>query len=180
VRRSLCVSLLLLAYGCGEEEAAPPAPVVPPEAPPAGPSPRELVEMPGPTVRDVLAGQPAPVLLVNVWSTWCDPCLEEMPGLIELGRSYRPRGVQLVLISVDARTERDNALRVLRQNRAPEPAFWKSGPDDPFIEALHPEWSGALPVTLLLDRDRRVRRMWEEPVSRAMLSGPIEALLDEG
>src|SRR5688572_17290331 len=97
------VGLLLLACDADAREEAPVAdPPRPAPSRPGEPTPRALVEFAGPTVREVLVDQPAPVLLVNVWSTWCAPCLEEMPGLIELGRAYRARGVQLVLISVDA------------------------------------------------------------------------------
>lgn len=41
------------------------------------------------------------VLIVNYWATWCPPCLEEMPTLIEIQSKYAPQGVQVVGIAVD-------------------------------------------------------------------------------
>ncbi len=41
------------------------------------------------------------VLVVNFWATWCPPCREEMPVLIEMQREYGPSGVQVVGIAID-------------------------------------------------------------------------------
>lgn len=41
------------------------------------------------------------VLIVNYWATWCPPCREEMPTLIEFQNQYAPQGVQVVGVAVD-------------------------------------------------------------------------------
>src|SRR5215510_4053262 len=41
------------------------------------------------------------VVVVNFWATWCPPCIEEMPSLDRFARTYAPRGVEVVAISVD-------------------------------------------------------------------------------
>ncbi len=46
--------------------------------------------------------------LVNVWATFCPPCLKEMPDLGELNRQYADRGFQVVGLVTDA-TDRDGA-----------------------------------------------------------------------
>jgi thiol-disulfide isomerase/thioredoxin len=132
------------------------------------------------TLAAALRAERAPYLLVNVWSTWCDPCVEEMPEVIATATDYRARGLGLVLISADAPSQRDAALAFLREQRAPFPSFFKTGSDDAFIGALHPAWTGALPFTVLFDRERRAVHHWQEPVDRASLRGPIEALLEGG
>lgn len=43
--------------------------------------------------------------LVNVWGTFCGPCLDEMPYLGELQKEYEPKGVNLVGITVDVQDE---------------------------------------------------------------------------
>jgi len=43
----------------------------------------------------------AKLTLVNVWATYCQPCLEEMPYLGELAKEYADRGVQIVGIPID-------------------------------------------------------------------------------
>ena len=126
-----------------------------------------------------LRARPERALLVNVWSTWCEPCVEEMPGLIGTARSYEDRGLGLVLIATDAPASREEAEAFLITQGAPRPSWFKVGPDDPFIRALHPDWSGGLPATLLLDDQRRVAHFWEEPVSADTLREPIESLLGD-
>ncbi len=42
------------------------------------------------------------VLLVNFWATWCPPCREEMPRLIELQQTYGDQGLQIIGIAMDS------------------------------------------------------------------------------
>src|SRR5690606_18787376 len=50
------------------------------------------------TLPDDFAGQP---LLVNIWASWCPPCVEEMPELDRFARSQGADGVQVLGIALD-------------------------------------------------------------------------------
>jgi thiol-disulfide isomerase/thioredoxin len=41
------------------------------------------------------------ILIVNFWASWCPPCLEEMPALIEIQNRYAPQGVQVLGVAID-------------------------------------------------------------------------------
>ncbi len=41
------------------------------------------------------------ILIVNFWATWCPPCLEEMPALIDFQNRYSANGVQVIGVAVD-------------------------------------------------------------------------------
>lgn len=41
------------------------------------------------------------IVVLNFWATWCAPCVEEMPSLVEMQRRMKSRGITVVAISVD-------------------------------------------------------------------------------
>jgi len=147
------------------------------EAPPA---PEEVTDVDADSLPRALREHPGRVLLVNVWATYCAPCVEEMPELVSVGRRYRQRGLGLMLISADQPARRGAALVFLRGQGAPFPSYIRSGPEERFNRTLEPRWSGELPATLLLDADRRVVHFWERPVDVEMLRPAIENALAAG
>lgn len=48
-----------------------------------------------------LADYKGQVLLVNIWATWCQPCRVEMPSIERLYRTYGPKGLRVVAVSID-------------------------------------------------------------------------------
>jgi len=91
------------------------------------------------------------LLVVNLWATWCGPCVAELPELVTMNRMYRGRNFQLVTISLDDPTKRDEALKVLKENHvAATNAILNSSDRDKFAEALDQEWPGPVPYTLVI------------------------------
>jgi peroxiredoxin len=41
------------------------------------------------------------VVVLNFWATWCPPCIEEMPSLVEMQRRLKAKGVTVLAVSVD-------------------------------------------------------------------------------
>lgn len=181
MRRWLVVGVFALG-ACGSEEPEVPAPDVPApvvEAPAPEPAPTDFLEVDADTVSAALREHDADVLLVNVWSTWCEPCVEELPAMIGFAREREARGLGLALIAVEAPANREAAWALLDEHDAPQPRYFQTGSQDAFIGELHEDWTGALPATLLLDRQRRVVRFWGEPVTPDDLREPVDALLGD-
>ena len=50
-------------------------------------------------VREIMKNNSGKLRLVNVWATWCGPCVIEMPELVNINRMYRGRAFEMVTIS---------------------------------------------------------------------------------
>jgi peroxiredoxin len=42
------------------------------------------------------------VVVLNFWATWCPPCIDEMPSLVQMQRKLKGNGVEVLAVSVDA------------------------------------------------------------------------------
>jgi thiol-disulfide isomerase/thioredoxin len=120
-------------------------------------------------------------LLVNFWATWCVPCREEFPDLVQLDAEFRPRGLEFITISLDEATERTTTVPAfLREMRATRmPAFLLNTPEpETAINAVDPTWSGALPATFLFDRNGQIVYKHFGRISAAETRAAIERALN--
>lgn len=89
--------------------------------------------------------------LVNVWSTRCGPCVIEFPELVEINRMYRRRDFEMVSLSLDGPDARARVHSFLRGQQASFTNYVYNGSDVyALIEAVDPDWPGAIPYTLLI------------------------------
>lgn len=105
------------------------------------------------------AGRPA---LINIWATWCGPCIKEMPMLDAFDRAQEPNGVQVVGIALDdAGAVRDFMAR----HRIAYPSL-VDVPDraDAGVKLGNPR--GVLPYSVLVDRDGRILEQWVGPLEQ--------------
>ena len=89
--------------------------------------------------------------LVNVWATWCGPCVIEFPDLVSLNRIYRGREFEVVTVNADEGSKREKALEFLKTQEASTRNFaFDKGDPYALIEAVDPKWQGALPHTIVV------------------------------
>jgi thiol-disulfide isomerase/thioredoxin len=102
-------------------------------------------------IREIVKNDSKNLRLVNVWATWCGPCVAEFPELIEMNRMYRGRNFDMVTISGDEVENEENVLAFLKKNEASTRNYIYHGDDDyALIEAVDPKWQGNLPYTILI------------------------------
>lgn len=111
------------------------------------------------------------VLVLNVWATWCPPCLEEMPTFQKLHEAYADEGLRVVAISIDQAGAED----LIREFRAEHGLTFEilHDPESAIMDLL-PRF--AVPQTLVIDRRGRVRVTryaddWFSPANRELVSG---------
>ena len=110
--------------------------------------------------------------LINVWATWCGPCVKEFPDLTAIASKFSRRPFELITISLDEKNDMEKARQFLSKHRAVisdrlRPAVKAGGRTtnnylftgsnvDELAEALDPKWSGALPLSVLIDQEGKV------------------------
>ena len=97
------------------------------------------------------------IRLINVWATWCGPCVSEFDELLEQNLRFRNREFELVTLAAQFPDEEPKVLTFLQRHRASTRNLLFGSTDKyALIEALDPEWNGALPHTLLIGVDGKV------------------------
>lgn len=93
-----------------------------------------------------------PFVLVNFFATWCRPCKEELPDLVELQKDGSA-GVEVVLISVDKPADAKSKLHnFLNDHGVDFQTYARTKDEAAFIKEFYPQWDGRIPLTLLYDQ----------------------------
>ena len=132
-----------------------------PAATPGDSASAPVLPAPAPQVPALAARPGARATMVNVWATWCAPCREEFPALLQVARAERSHGLRLVLVSADFPDELPAVRKFLAAHGVTDTSYIKSGDDMSFINTLNPKWSGALPATFVYDDRGRLVSYWE-------------------
>ena len=119
----------------------------------------------------------AAAVLVNVWATWCSPCRDEFPDLLHVARDLAPKGLRLVLVSVDFPGNEAETRSFLTSQGVDFPTFVRTGKDETFVDQLESKWSGAIPATFVYDGGGKLVRFWEGRASYPVIKKrALEAL----
>jgi peroxiredoxin len=102
------------------------------------------------------------VVVLNFWATWCPPCVEEVPSLVQMQRMMKAKGVTVLAVSVDVD---DNAYRSFIRNHNVDLLTIR----DPSQKSNDLYGTFKFPETYVIDRDGVMRRKfigavdWTEP-----------------
>lgn len=109
------------------------------------------------------------VVLLDFWATWCPPCVEEVPEVVEAYGKFKDRGFEIVGISLDE--DKDALLKFTKEHRMTWPQFFDGkGWDNEIAKRFKIQ---SVPTMWLVDRDGKLA----DPSPRGRLDKAIEALL---
>jgi peroxiredoxin len=108
-------------------------------------------------IAKLVAGDSENYRLINLWATWCGPCVTELPLLVDVNRMYRRRHFQLITISMDDPESKEDALKILKETHASTTNFISELTDtDEFAEVFDEKWPGPLPYTILVSPEGEI------------------------
>lgn len=92
---------------------------------------------------------PEQIKVVNFWATWCKPCIEELPLFESLLQDFKDENVKVLLVSLDMEAERAEKYKN-KKGLQSEVVFLDEVDHNAWIDQISPEWSGAIPATLVV------------------------------
>ncbi len=147
LRSATLFGLLVCLAGCdqGDPTSAALEPVV---------DDANIAALDAPAFARLLQDSRGRVLLVNLWATWCSPCLKEIPELIRLQAAHDPADLRVLGISLDTDQPLDT-VRAFRDRYFPGFFTYLSAePEwDVLVSVVDPGWDEVLPTSFVLDRN---------------------------
>ncbi len=94
------------------------------------------------------------VVIVDFWATWCGPCRQEIPHLIEMARDYKSKGVEVIgLTTENPQTDAEDVKKFTKEFKITYPVGWAN----PQMQVGLMSGRNGIPQTLILGRDGKVR-----------------------
>lgn len=111
-------------------------------------------------------------LVVNFWATWCKPCVEEMPELVQLQKDLASSNVQLLGLGIDTST---NIAEFTKKYQISYPVF-AAGMDGTSISQAMGNKAGGLPFTALISPEGKVLKAYSGRLKMPELRADIQRL----
>ncbi|MFM8230649.1 MAG: TlpA family protein disulfide reductase [Chthoniobacterales bacterium] len=111
------------------------------------------------------------VVLVDYWATWCPPCVEEVPALVETYEKFKDKGFEIVGVSLDQ--DKSALEKFTKENKMTWPQFFDGkGWDNELAKRFNIQ---SVPTMWLLDREGKLA----DASPRSRLEQAVQAALDK-
>ena len=127
---------------------------------------------------DLLAKHRGKPLVVNIWASWCEPCRDEYPMIVDLAKQYEAAGLDFFGVSFDDDADMNLVRHFLARYKPPFPNYrLKPGNDAAFIRGVGTRWTGKIPTTIFYSSDGRIVEQFIGTRPRPQFEQEIKELL---
>lgn len=108
-------------------------------------------------LREIVGEHRGKIVVLNMWATWCPPCITEYPHLVEFAREATPEEVAVIGITSDYPEDVETQVIPFLQRMQPSfPNYLQDEHEDIFIPAVDPRWTGVYPHTVFYSPEGQV------------------------
>jgi thiol-disulfide isomerase/thioredoxin len=136
-----------------------------------------LIDLDG--YKQILAKYRGKPLLVTFWATWCEPCRDEFPLIVQLAKQYAPQGLAVVGVDLDSDADMHLVRHFVEKTQPGFPSYrQKPGIDvDAFYHGVNPDWSGTMPANDFYYRNGSLAGQFLGEQSRSTFEQAIREIL---
>lgn len=112
--------------------------------------------------------------VVNVWGSWCGPCVQEIPELQKLYESMKDKDVNVIGLAQDAGTDLDAVKEIIDKNKVTYQNIVPEGATEDFVMNLM-----AFPTTFFVDSDRNIVGVIQGGRNLEAFTAAVEGVLEK-
>ena len=128
-------------------------------------------------MKKIVASHKGRPVIVNVWATWCAPCVEEMPALARLQKAYAGR-MSLLLVSADSKASVASSVKPFLRGHKLARSYLIAGSMSRWGDAFAPSSEAfALPRTFVFDKRGRLVASFSGAKTFAQWQAVVKPLL---
>ena len=116
--------------------------------------------------------------VVNLWATWCAPCVAELPFFEQLHLENKQQPVKVILLSLDfkAKLHSDLIPFVIKHGLSAETYVIDEPNQQRFNQVMHKDWTGVLPATLFINTKTNTKSLYEKSFTFETLKQTLSTL----
>lgn len=121
------------------------------------------------------------IVIVNFWSTWCVPCVEELPEFEKMNADYNMKKVKVVLVNLDFNSKVKTNVEPFVQKKNLKSILYHLTDTDAntWIDKIDDSWSGSIPATVIYEPEGKKIFFNEGKVTYEQLVQIIQPLLNK-
>ncbi len=101
-------------------------------------------------LNEILNNNNGKTRVINLWATWCKPCVEELPSFVKAEESPDYKNTEFIFVSVDFQSQAEKVKEKVKELKMRGTLVHLNEKGNEWIEKLDNDWSGAIPYTIMI------------------------------